>query len=78
MMKKAKLLIFSLFIASCTKTVYLKPKPFEFQKFQAPEPIEIYILNEYVELYTGYIKAFRKTIELHNEQIDKYNKLQQQ
>lgn len=67
----------SLLLLGCsTKTeyVYIKPKPFKFQKVPPPKVREIRVYKKDRKLYVKYIEQFRKSIDFCNKQIDDYYK----
>lgn len=63
-------------MAGCgtTQYIYVRPKPFAFQKIPPPKVRHIRVYKDDVPLYKGYILNFRKIIDFYNKQIDDYKK----
>lgn len=76
MLKLTTLSLLLLLLNGCTsKEVYIKSKPYTFQKTVQPTARTIRIYKEDEKLYNAYIRQFRNLIDFHNEQIDGYNRL---
>lgn len=74
---KIILISLALIFSGCTLTpdkVFIKDKPYGFQKTTPPKPRNIRVYKEDQELYKAYIIKFREQLDFHNSQIDDYFK----
>ncbi len=62
-----------LLLQGCSEnTIYIKPKPYNFQTTEQPKQRSIRVYKEDVKLYEAYISNFRGIIDFHNKQITDY------